>query len=82
MNITGFITGSVFTALKDAIVVLYKTSFFWLPILLIAFSLILWIRYVRYRFLYKEEKVLLEVKIPQDIKKSPAAMEKIGRAHV
>ncbi|MCI5108457.1 MAG: hypothetical protein MRY49_01255 [Candidatus Pacebacteria bacterium] len=32
-------------------------------------------RYIRYVFLSKQETILLEIKIPQEVKKSPAAME-------
>lgn len=69
------IFSQIFSALGEALVVLYKTSFFWLPLILIAMALIAWIRYVRQVFILKQERVLLEIKVPQDIKKSPAAME-------
>lgn len=67
--------GNLTSALIDAVVVVYVSSFFWLPPLLIAVSIVLWIRYVRYVFIYKQEKILLEIKVPQLIDKSPAAME-------
>ena len=75
MTVGDFLSEQVYVALKDAIIVLYKTSFFWLPVLLIAVSITLWIKYVRYVFLYKQKKILLEIKVPQEINKSPAAME-------
>jgi len=74
MNDVGF-TKQLITALIDAIVVLYKTSFFWLPLLLTGSSIILWIKYVRQKFIYEQEKVLLEIKMPQEVLKSPVAME-------
>ena len=75
MTVGDFLSEQVFVALKDAIIVLYKTSFFWLPLILAAISIIIWVKYVRFAFLFKQKKVLLEIKVPQDITKSPAAME-------
>lgn len=62
-------------AFVEAVIILYETSFVWLPLVLIGVAFILWIRYIRQKFIFNQEKVLLEIKIPQEIKKSPAAME-------
>jgi hypothetical protein len=35
----------------------------------------MWVRYVRTQWIYEQEKVLLEVKLPQETLKSPLAME-------
>jgi hypothetical protein len=47
----------------------------WIPIVLIEVAWLMWVRYVRTQWIYKQEKVLLEVKLPQETLKSPLAME-------
>lgn len=47
----------------------------WVPILLVMIWFDLWIHYKRREFISKQGFVLLEVKIPREIPKSPAAME-------
>lgn len=59
----------------QAVVFLYESSFFWLPLLLIYLSIVLWIKYIRYVFISEQKNILLEIKIPQEVNKSPAAME-------
>ena len=51
------------------------TAPLWLPIVLIRGSWHAWIEYIREEHLSKRKSVLLEVKIPRDIMKSPRAME-------
>lgn len=46
-----------------------------MPILLASIALDIWMRYVRMRFIEKEGSVLLEIKLPREILKSPLAME-------
>lgn len=47
----------------------------WLPIITISAFWSVWIRYVRAKAIMKEGSILLELKIPKEILKSPAAME-------
>lgn len=47
----------------------------WLPPLLAYVLWHLWMKYVRASFLAKTEYVVLEIKVPRDIEKSPLAME-------
>lgn len=75
MFITEFIRNDVFSALAEAILFLFESSFFWLPIVLVIASLVLWIKHIRLMFVYKKDRVLLEIKMPQEVIKSPAAME-------
>ena len=51
------------------------TAPMWLPLVLLRGSWHAWIEYIREEFLSKRKPVLLEVKIPRDIMKSPRAME-------
>lgn len=46
------------------------------PILAITFWHV-WLRYVRSRFISEQKYVLLEIRLPQDMKKSPAAMQAV-----
>jgi len=45
------------------------------PVILIYISILLWVRYVQLKYISKQKPVLLEIKIPKDIQKSPLAME-------
>lgn len=47
----------------------------WVPLFLIFFSWNLWVRYIRANFINEKETVLLEIKLPRDLQKSPKAME-------
>lgn len=53
----------------------YWTSIVWLPLLAISILWELWVRYVRAVFLAKQKYVLLEVRLPKDVFKSPHAAE-------
>ena len=58
---------------------IYKLLFIISPILvpfiLIYLSVLLWVRYSQLKFIQKQKPVLLEIRIPKDIQKSPLAME-------
>lgn len=47
----------------------------WLPVFLVVTFSHVWIRYRRARFIAAQDTILLEIKIPRDIDKSPRAME-------
>ena len=51
------------------------TAPIWLPVVLVRASWESWVRYVRSAFLSTTEPVLLEIKLPREITKSPRAME-------
>lgn len=55
--------------------VIYYTLPIWLPVLLLSVLWHLWVIYRRSQFLAKQENILLEIKLPKDIFKSPKAME-------
>src|SRR5947209_6512038 len=57
------------------LVIIFSFYPIWLPILTGAVFWQLWVRYVRYAFFLKTEMMLLEIKIPREISKSPLAME-------
>jgi hypothetical protein len=45
------------------------------PLVLIYLSVLLWVRYSQLKYIFKQKPVLLEIRIPKDIQKSPLAME-------
>lgn len=47
----------------------------WFPVFLAIIFWILWIHYIRYFFWFQQEYVLLEILLPQEVEKSPLAME-------
>lgn len=49
----------------------------WVPALLLTVFYILWMDYVRKRAISEMDFILLEVKLPKEISKSPAAMESV-----
>ncbi len=60
---------------EQVIRIMLVTFPFWLPVLLGILFWELWITYVRSRFIKNTKSVLLEIKVPRDIEKSPLAME-------
>lgn len=55
--------------------VIYWTSIVWLPLVVISILWELWVRYAQAYHLAKQNYVLLEVKLPKDVFKSPHAAE-------
>ncbi len=54
---------------------LYRTFPLWLPFLLFRSLLEYWMNYIRADFLSKNPPVLLEIRIPREIEKTPKSME-------
>jgi hypothetical protein len=63
--------------LETLITILYATSPIWLPILLAALLIESWIHYSRLKAVVKEGGILLEIKLPREVFKTPIAMELI-----
>ncbi len=55
--------------------VIFWTSFVWIPFFTFSILWELWVRYVQAQFLAKQKYVLLEIKLPKDVFKSPNAAE-------
>ncbi|HYF28817.1 MAG TPA: hypothetical protein VEA36_00425, partial [Candidatus Paceibacterota bacterium] len=53
------------------------TSPIWLSAVLVRFAIYRFVEANRMQFLARQEYVLLEIKLPRDIKKSPLAMETV-----
>ncbi len=53
----------------------YYTFPIWFPLALFSILWELWVRYVRALFFAKQEYILLEIKLPRELFKSPQAME-------
>lgn len=58
-----------------AFIVIYKTAIVWFPALVLFILWEYWITYRRTQFLSKQTYVLLEVKLPRELFKSPKAAE-------
>ncbi len=55
--------------------ILYYTSYIWVPALLLFLAWELWLQYRRGQFFAKQTYVLLEIKLPREMFKSPQAAE-------
>ena len=61
--------------LASVLLVLWKTAFIWVPILIFCIFMRIWIRYVQKEFIDNIDWALLSIKIPREVHKSPEAME-------
>lgn len=55
--------------------ILFILSPFIIPVILFYMAVKLYVRFIQLRYISKQQPVLLEIKIPKDIQKSPLAME-------
>ena len=55
--------------------IIYYTSYIWIPIVLVLILWDFWVDYRRALYFAKQEYVLLEIRLPREIFKSPKAME-------
>jgi hypothetical protein len=76
----GFISPQIWDELRQAFQYVYWTLPFWLPAIFVLLCFEAWINYIRIQFWQKEGSVLLEIKLPREISKSPAAMEVVLQA--
>jgi len=68
-------TISVQSFLFDFLKVVINATYLWLPAIAVFFTWKFWLYYVRLQSVEKIDWVLLEIKLPREITKSPAAME-------
>lgn len=61
----------------DAVNIFVSLTWLWLPIVLGSVCFWSWIRYIQTRYIDEQGSVLLELKLPKEITKSPSAMELI-----
>src|SRR3989338_9514898 len=47
----------------------------WIPLFLLFLAVDLWVKYQQRRFIREKGSILLEIKLPTEVTKSPAAME-------
>lgn len=52
-----------------------RTALYWVPVVLLYVGWRVWLRYITIENISKKEWLMLEIKVPKDIYKSPAAME-------
>lgn len=65
------------TPLLTAYSFFFGTSPLWLPIVLAIIFWFSWINYVRAKYIARQKTILLEIKLPPEVFKSPLAMENI-----
>ncbi|PIQ68820.1 MAG: hypothetical protein COV91_01965 [Candidatus Taylorbacteria bacterium CG11_big_fil_rev_8_21_14_0_20_46_11] len=73
-----YLHGQVFEiapAFKQAFSFVFWTYPIWLPFFLFKIFMELWLRYVRFDFLRRNPGILMEVRIPMEIEKTPRSME-------
>ena len=58
-----------------ALSILFKSARFWLPLVLGILGWRLWVSYVQEEWMGNMKWVLLEIRVPKEVFKSPAAME-------
>lgn len=75
--VTSFITLFESPTFQKALHFFLSASWVWVPALLGTIFFQTWIRYARYNYIKEQGSLLLELKLPKDISKSPAAMEVI-----
>ncbi|MBI2635688.1 MAG: hypothetical protein HYW79_04110 [Parcubacteria group bacterium] len=63
--------------LYTILVIFLSLWWLWLPVFLIAIFIELWTQYLKSRALKKINWLLLEIKIPRDIQKTPKSMEQV-----
>lgn len=70
------LTSPVFTVFSYIYHIFAATAFIWGPIFLVTLAVRLWLQYIRTDFIHKKfDFVMLEVKMPRIIEKTPVAME-------
>jgi len=69
--------GEQFARAFDLVLFFFTLSPYWLPPLLMVFFWYKWLHYVRSQFIEKQEMVLLEIRLPQEVYKSPVAMQAV-----
>lgn len=68
------------TIALEMVIVFFKLWFIWLPISFIYVFAKMWLAWVQNYYIWNEERVLLEIKVPREMKKTPAAMEAVFAA--
>ncbi len=67
--------GNGFQGAWAAALILFKLAPIWLPFVLLAGLWQQWMGWRRAKYITKQEPVLLEIRVPKEVSKSPAAME-------
>lgn len=62
---------------KEATLWISRTWFLWAPLAAISLFWDTWVKYVRAYTIFRRKYILLEIKIPREVSKSPQAMESI-----
>jgi hypothetical protein len=63
------------SAVWNFFVALITLAPFWMPPFLAVIFWVIWMHYIRYLFWFSHEYIVLEIQLPQEVEKSPLAME-------
>lgn len=74
-NFLSYVSNNLPDLEKSVLRMLLATLPMWLPLILIIMFWQLWVRYIRALFFSKQKRIILEIKLPKEITKSPLAME-------
>lgn len=75
LGLVSYILFNDFEAARAVFTALAATSPIWLPFFLLKYFWIYWMHYIRFKFWFGQEMVLLEVQLPPEVTKNPKAME-------
>lgn len=79
--VLGIFFGVVYQVSSSFLITIFKTVFavspLWLPVILVIVFWKLWVVYRRAHFIQSQKYVLLEIRLPREITKSPLAMEAV-----
>ena len=81
----GLVSYAVFTdpeAARGTLTAIAVLSPLWLPLFLLRYFWIYWIHYIRFKFWFSQEMILLAIQLPAEVTKSPLAMEPSDRVGV
>ena len=75
LGLVVFVLSNDPTAAQATFTALAATSPLWLPFFLLKYFWIYWMHYIRYKFWFSQETVLLEIQLPAEVTRNPKAME-------
>ncbi|MBI5133851.1 MAG: hypothetical protein HZA81_00455 [Candidatus Taylorbacteria bacterium] len=78
--LTGFSAFTLNVVLPETFRWIVYTAVIWVPIVILEYAWTVWVRYTRTDWIMRQKKAVLEVKLPAETFKSPAAMELVLNA--
>src|SRR2546422_81528 len=66
---------ATYVVFSKILVFLWGGVYVWMPLLMGAIFIKVWLQYIRYEYMLHQGSFLIEVKLPREILKTPLAME-------